>query len=151
MDAAGPILDAAGGIIEMTVAAARPDVRGRAAVLDAVGNTVKAFTKAYAAGAAALAALLLVSAYVDEVRRRVVTRGGAVQPFSLRLEHPEVGAAALLGVLLVAWVAARCPRRRRPARFAASSSTKPAAKSRTRPSPTTRPASSSAPAPASAS
>ena len=108
MDALGPIVDVAGGVIEMTVAAARPDVRGRAAVLDAVGNTVKAFTKAYAAGAAALAALLLVSAYLDEVRRRVLARGSTVQPFSLRLEHPEVGAAALLGVLLVAWVASRC-------------------------------------------
>jgi K(+)-stimulated pyrophosphate-energized sodium pump len=108
MDAFGPILDVASGVVEMTVADARPDVRGRATVLDAVGNTVKAFTKCYAAGAAALAALLLVSAYLDEVKRRVAQRGLTPEPFSLRLEHPEVAAAALLGVLLVAWVASRC-------------------------------------------
>ena len=54
MDAFGPIVDNAAGIVEMTVARERPDVRGRTVVLDAVGNTVKALTKAWAAGAAAL-------------------------------------------------------------------------------------------------
>ena len=42
-------------------------------MLDAVGNTVKALTKAWAAAAAALASLLLCAAYLDELRRRVVT------------------------------------------------------------------------------
>ncbi len=54
MDGFGPIVDNAAGIIEMTVARERPDVRGRTVVLDAVGNTVKALTKAWASGAAVL-------------------------------------------------------------------------------------------------
>src|SRR5262249_37546154 len=36
MDGFGPILDNAAGIVEMTVARERPDVRGRTVVLDAV-------------------------------------------------------------------------------------------------------------------
>ncbi|HVY49588.1 MAG TPA: sodium/proton-translocating pyrophosphatase [Minicystis sp.] len=108
MDALGAIVDASSGVVEMTVAAARPDVRGRASVLDAVGNTVKALTKSYAAAAAALAALLLVSGFCDEARRRAAAHGAAQAELALRFERPEVVAAALVGVLLVAWVAARC-------------------------------------------
>ena len=115
MDAFGPIIDSAGGIVEMTVARDRPDVRGRTVVLDGVGNTVKALTKVYAAGAAALASLLLVSAYVDEVRRRVALAGGAgkaaVRAASspvIHLDRPEVYLGALVGILLVLWVASRC-------------------------------------------
>ena len=62
----------AAGIVQMSVARERQDVRGRTVVLDAVGNTVKALTKAWAAAAAALASLLLCAAYLDELGRRVV-------------------------------------------------------------------------------
>ncbi|HTN84628.1 MAG TPA: sodium/proton-translocating pyrophosphatase, partial [Sorangium sp.] len=77
MDAFGPIVDNAGGIVAVTVARERPDVRGRTLVLDAVGNTTKALTKAYTAGVAALASLLLVAGYLDESRRRALTLSAA--------------------------------------------------------------------------
>src|SRR6202000_381128 len=89
MDAFGPIVDNAAGIIEMTVARERPDVRGRTVVLDAVGNTVKPLTKAWAGGSAVLASMLLVAAYLDEVHRRLGEASGAAR-LVLHLEHPEV-------------------------------------------------------------
>lgn len=107
MDAFGPIVDAAGGIVEMTVARERPDVRGRTVVLDAVGNTTKALTKAYAASAAALASLLLVSGYLDEVRRRAAVLGRKFDG-SIAWGTPLVYLGALVGVLLVFWFAASC-------------------------------------------
>ncbi len=115
MDAFGPIVDNAAGIVEMTVARERPDVRGRTVVLDAVGNTVKALTKAWAAGAAALGSLLLVAAYLDEVRRRLASPGsaGSVAPpahggLVLHLDRPEVFLGGVVGILLVLWLASRC-------------------------------------------
>jgi K(+)-stimulated pyrophosphate-energized sodium pump len=112
MDAFGPMVDNAAGIVEMSVARERPDVRGRTVVLDAVGNTVKALTKAWGAAAAALASLLLAAAYLDEVRRRGAQSLGeawAIAPPSpaIRFDRPEVLVGALLGVALVLWLAGR--------------------------------------------
>jgi K(+)-stimulated pyrophosphate-energized sodium pump len=118
MDAFGPIVDNAAGIVEMTVARERPDVRGRTVVLDAVGNTVKALTKAWSAGSAALASLLLVAGYLDEVRRRLGAAGEGrgprlydASPAALgpvfHAGRPEVLLGALIGVLLVLWLASR--------------------------------------------
>ncbi|AUX42005.1 pyrophosphatase [Sorangium cellulosum] len=111
MDAFGPIVDNAGGIVALTVARDRPDVRGRTLVLDAVGNTTKAITKAYTAGVAALASLLLVAGYLDESRRRAVgSSGGETAAMVVRLDRPEVYVGALVGILLVFWLAGRCLR-----------------------------------------
>jgi K(+)-stimulated pyrophosphate-energized sodium pump len=95
MDVFGPITDNAGGIVEMSQ---QPQsVREKTDKLDAVGNTTKALTKGYAIGSAALAAFLLFSAYLDEVRNYT---GSALH---VDLSKPQVFVAALLGGMLVFW------------------------------------------------
>jgi len=95
MDTFGPIVDNAGGIIEMSEAP--KEVREKSDRLDAVGNTTKALTKGYAIGSAALAAFLLFSAYLDEVRNYT----GGMGLKSVDLAKPEVFIGALLGAMLI--------------------------------------------------
>jgi K(+)-stimulated pyrophosphate-energized sodium pump len=98
MDTFGPITDNAGGIIEMSH---QPeDIRRRTDRLDAVGNTTKALTKGYAIGSAALAAFLLFSAYLDEVR----ALGSPLA--AVDIAKPEVFVSGLLGAMLVFWFSA---------------------------------------------
>jgi K(+)-stimulated pyrophosphate-energized sodium pump len=99
MDCFGPITDNAGGIVEMS---GQPEsVRDVTDALDSAGNTTKALTKGYAVGSAALAAFLLFSAFLDEVRRFGFADNPEGFQRVVNLAEPKVFVGGLIGAALV--------------------------------------------------
>jgi K(+)-stimulated pyrophosphate-energized sodium pump len=88
MDGFGPITDNAGGILEMSGAAAKARVISDK--LDSVGNTTKALTKGYGVASAALSAFLLFSAFLEVAGLNGVD-----------LARPEVFIGAMIGAMLI--------------------------------------------------